>query len=149
MPAVNWEEMQTRGQHEGVVETCVEKGLVQMVAFPTHLQGNTLDIVLTNSQNSIRNIEDKGRLGRSDHVMIEVKVEIAVKRKGSQEQVRNWRRADWTAIKSGLREEWPTTEDQCSTEQTWRHLRTMIDNLVEKHVPVSRMKPYDTTLDVT
>jgi len=133
------------GQHKKTVEACLEKGLVQLVDFPTHLRGNILDIVLTNSQNVVRSIEERGRLGRSDHTMMEIELEVTVKRKAGQEQMRNWKKANWEEIKRGLREqEWPTEEDQCTTEHSWQQLRTVIDKLVEQHVLLSRMRPFDT-----
>jgi len=145
MPTADWEEMEARGQFKNIMEACEEKELVQLVDFTTHLRGNKLDLVLTNQQNTIRSVTDKGRLGTSDHVMIEIEVEMKASYKNDLGQVRNWKRADWAEIKKGLRDqEWPRTEDELSTEQAWTILRRTIDRLVEKHVPMTRLRPYDT-----
>jgi hypothetical protein len=42
----------------------------QLVTFPTHLKGNTLDLILTNVPDIFTNVRCEGRLGSSDHFMV-------------------------------------------------------------------------------
>ena len=44
--------------------------LFQMIEFPTHVKGNILDLLSTDCPERLIRIEDKGRKGKSDHVMI-------------------------------------------------------------------------------
>ncbi len=55
-----------------LLETAVEEGLQQLVDFPTHTKGNTLDLLLTNCPDKVIEVSDSGRLGRSDHCMLKV-----------------------------------------------------------------------------
>jgi hypothetical protein len=50
--------------------------LVQMVEFSTHNRGNILDLVLTNIPERVIVFTDNSRLGRSDHVMLMVSVQV-------------------------------------------------------------------------
>ena len=44
----------------------------QLVDFPTHTRGNTLDLVITNSPELVIGLEEEERLGRSDHMLMEM-----------------------------------------------------------------------------
>ena len=53
----------------------------QLVHFPTHVKGNTLDLVITNCSEKIISVVDEGRIGKSDHCTLLVEMEINVIRK--------------------------------------------------------------------
>jgi len=117
----------------------------QLVDFPTQVKGNVLDLVITDNPELILNVSDEGRLGKSDHslILIEIDQSTTVKNRGGE--VKNWRRADWEAIRRGISGTvWPRTEDGVTTDQAWRLLKNKLEHLVEEHVPVVSMKPYDT-----
>jgi hypothetical protein len=123
-----------------VLEAATASGLVQLVDFPTHIRGNTLDLVLTNMPDRLLNVRDEGRLGKSDHVIIMCDV---LTRTGSQKviTVKNWNRADWNSIRSGIRDTvWPTMADNGTAEAAWQQLRGRLDELVSKHVPVREFR---------
>jgi hypothetical protein len=105
-----------------VLEAAAAAGLTQTVDFATHIRGNTLDLVLTNMPDRLENVQEAGRLGKSDHVIITC--DVRTKRSGGEKiKVKNWSRADWAGIKKGLRETaWPTTEDDKTAEDSWQLL---------------------------
>jgi hypothetical protein len=70
MPNIDWVEEKIDAKGRELLETVTEEGLQQMVSFPTHTKGNILDLVITNCAERVIDIEDMGRLGRSDHCMI-------------------------------------------------------------------------------
>jgi hypothetical protein len=51
-----------------LLEEADAAGLHQLVEFPTQIHGNILDLVLTNMPDRIDNVEQAGRLEKSDHV---------------------------------------------------------------------------------
>jgi len=58
-----------------------------------------------------------------------------------REAVRNWNRANWNNIREGIRAEtWPTTEDDCTTEEAWRRLREKLDQLIAENVPTVKLR---------
>ena len=84
----------------------------QMVDFPTHIKGNCLDLIVTNMPEKIDNICEVGRLGRSDHCMLQFDLRIDSKFESSRRRMANWKRANWDRIRIGLEETvWPTTGD--------------------------------------
>ena len=49
--------------------------MTQLVEFATHTKGNILDLVLTNSPELVVSLEG-GRLGKSDHVILEMEIGV-------------------------------------------------------------------------
>jgi endonuclease/exonuclease/phosphatase family metal-dependent hydrolase len=73
LPGIDWKNEQARdAKGKLLLETAVEEGLQQLVDFPTHTKGNTLDLLLTNCPDKVIKVSDSGRLGRSDHCMLKV-----------------------------------------------------------------------------
>ncbi len=74
MPDIDWETWTGARNWAGFLDAVEDALLEQMVYFPTHIKGNCLDLVLTNIPERIKNVEEMGRLGASDHEMILVTV---------------------------------------------------------------------------
>ena len=73
----------TCGIEQNFIDTFDNLGLSQLIRQPTHKNGNILDILLTNSDQSINNINilDKDSTIRSDHFPITFDIVSNVKRK--------------------------------------------------------------------
>ena len=67
-PAINWNEYTSDRGSEPFLKCLVESGYEQLVDFPTHIQGNILDLVLTNKPEDILSVDAIGNLGNSDHM---------------------------------------------------------------------------------
>ena len=48
LPGIDWDTFQAAGRAANLVETCSDNFFEQLVDFPTHTKGNTLDLILTN-----------------------------------------------------------------------------------------------------
>ena len=48
LPDINWIDGTSTSRGRRVLETILEEDLIQLVDFPTHVKGNTLDLVITN-----------------------------------------------------------------------------------------------------
>ena len=115
--------------------------LAQLILFPTHDKGNTLDLLITNMANDIISVYDDGKLGKSDHciVMTEI-VTQKVKNKGPK-KAPNWTKADFLGIRSYLANiDWDTLMENRSAEEAWTILREKINTATEKYVPKSTVK---------
>ena len=142
LPGIDWTTGRGEGRDGRLVQIIQDLLMEQLVDFPTHLRGNCLDLVITNNPDLVKEVTDVGRLGKSDHVMLEVIIATGEGRKREEVAVKNWKRADWCKIKEGLRNTtWPTTMDQHSAEEAWQVLRNKLDLLVEEHVPTSTFRP--------
>ena len=80
---------------ESIDSNCME----QLIDFPTHVCGNTLDVLFTQSIHNVTSIKNIGNIGNSDHVAL--LIDLAVNKAVTQitEYSRNWRTGD----KDGLR----------------------------------------------
>jgi hypothetical protein len=73
MPGIDWLEGRSDTKGKELLKTTIEEGLHQLVSFPTHIKGNVLDLVITNCHEKILDILDAGRLGKSDHCMLNIR----------------------------------------------------------------------------
>ena len=110
IPTVDW----TTGQAIGaggkdLLEVVQEEELEQLVLFPTHNKGNTLDLIKTNMASSIVSVYDDGKLGRSDHCIIVTEVSVINLVRKMKKKSPNWNKADYV----GLRAHW---QDKTGTE---------------------------------
>jgi hypothetical protein len=74
----------------------------QMVNFSTQVKGNCLDLVITNIPERVSEVLEAGRLGRSDHDMLCITLEMENRTDGPVKQTTNWRRADLPSMKADL-----------------------------------------------
>jgi len=139
LPHINWGTYQAAGRAADLVEVCNDKFFEQLVDFPTHIKGNTLDLILTNIPGRISDIEDVGRLGRSDHVMIMLKLETWAHDVPSEQMVPNWRRADWDGLKRTVEQaDLAGKMEEANAEQAWNIFKDTVLAAVQNNVP---MKP--------
>ena len=133
LPGVNWDTGEANGEDDIVVQ---ENNFSQLVDFETHIKGGCLDLIITNIPEKVSNLAEAGRLGKSDHVIVQFDLEIASRVSGDKRLVKSWRKVDWCRIKKGLETTvWPTTEDRTSAEEAWQTMRKVIDGLVRENVP--------------
>ncbi len=81
MPDIDWEVGRSEAKGRTLLETVQEENLQQMVRFPTHTKGNTLDLLITNCLERVLTVTNGGQLGRSDHCIVLVEIECSVSRK--------------------------------------------------------------------
>jgi len=141
MPGIDWVGGSSRGR-ETLFAEAVESALMQqMVDFPTQVKGNTLDLVITNIPERIEEVYDAGRLGKSDHVMVVTKISVGG---GDEEETppgKDWRRADWTAMRQELaRGDWLTSIRRAAAADAWAIFREKINDLVRRFVPDRRRR---------
>ena len=142
LPEVEWSNWRTAARSREFLSVAEEKLLEQMVNFPTHTRGNMLDLVLTNIPERVLSVEDEGRLGHSDHVMLMVEVAVDKVKAGDEQEQLCWAIADWDAMRANLREwswrpELEAAEDSCAA---WAILREKVKELINAHVPRRRKR---------
>ena len=119
LPGIDWRGGTATGRAAEFMEAVDDALMEQMVEFATQVSGNTLDLVITNAPERITEVSEEGRLGSSDHTMIKVKIS-QTRQQETTKEIRNWRRADWSAMRKDMsRVKWKT-ELQGSTENAKR-----------------------------
>ena len=121
-----------------------ELGLHQCIEHPTHSKGKTLDLLLTNDAPSVTNVfvSEESTICNSDHypITFDVKANFKIK-KFSKRKVYNFKRANWDQLNSDLRGvPWNYVIDRIEPELAWSSLKTIIFNLVDKHIPTITIK---------
>ena len=141
-PYINWSDhTATTARGKNFINKCDESLLEQLVTFPTHIKGNVLDLVLCNNSEKILNISNLGRLGKSDHVTIQI--EIAAPRQPAQREAAKpvWGRADWQAMRSELSQlNWEENMKLMNTNESWNYIKSKLDKVVQQHVPTRPWK---------
>ena len=144
LPEVCWLEGESRGRGGVVLEAAAEAMMEQLVDFPTHTRGNILDVILTNVPERIFDVEDVGRLGKSNHCMLSAKVNIASKEPVKYSPRQNWAKANWAAMEKDLeRVDWARKFQGKGAEEAWAILHEKINATVQENLPVFRRRNAD------
>ena len=143
-PGINWSDQTADSKGKVFLDACTIRGLEQLVSTPTHIKGNTLDLVLTDKPDKLVTVESVGRLGRSDHEMLLLDLDVRGRSSTEKKLTKNWRRADWEAMRQKLAEkDWSTSLQSQDTEAAWRTFKDAVDNLVEEFVPTREYRSAD------
>ena len=78
-PGIEWENGRADAKGREFLNVAMDVFLDQYVKTETQTSGNILDLVLSRDENAIRNISMEGRLGKSDHEMMVIEVNMAMK----------------------------------------------------------------------
>ena len=134
-PGINWELMSSNSAAQDFFDVVCDKFLTQHVDFPTHISGNTLDLVLTNVPNRILNVCEHGKLGNSDHVIICTDLETVIPPYLPKHVTWNYAKAKFADMR---REIQTIPWDQLLSsdiEADWMQFKTLFLELCDKYVP--------------
>ena len=139
LPDVNWEAGTASGRCADFLEAVNLACMDQLVTFSTQVRGNILDLVLTNAPERVKHLSGGGRLGGSDHEIIDIRIEC----KGENElvkEVKNWRRADWDRMRREMSNvNWTSEFRNCSAGQMWRKFKHKVNATIKKNVPLRKV----------
>ena len=142
LPGIDWDDGVAEARDQPFVKAMQDSFFRQLVDFPTHTKGNILDLVITNIPEKVGEIKEVGRIGKSDHVILQFDLEVSAGKEEVKQAIKNWKRADWREIREGLAvTTWPTTNDRTTAEEAWKLLRDKLEQLVDQHVPSSTFRP--------
>ena len=142
MPGISWGQETAAGPRErAVLDVACKAGLHQLVDFATHRKGNILDVVLTNCNEKIISVVESGVIGRSDHSVITVELELQPIRKSNHSRRPNWSKADRVGIKNHLASiDWKNEVNKNCVESNWQIFKDHLIVTVEKFVPSSTVR---------
>jgi hypothetical protein len=127
MPDTDWETGRVGTKGKSLLETIQEERLHQLISYPTHIKGNVLDLFITNCPHRVLSVEDVGRLGRSDHCVILMEMECAVKRKVNFQPSKNWSSANFEGMRRQIEKvNWARRLDNMCTEDAWNAFKVKL-----------------------
>jgi hypothetical protein len=139
-PEIKWQTNTTTARSQAMLDTLEAKQMQQLIHFPTHVKGNILDLIITNSSDRVVNIEEGGRLGRSDHFIINVTVAAEKPAATAGAPRYDWSRANIRNIRDELRaKEWQM-DNETSIEDDWQEFKDAILATTMKNVPVFKTR---------
>ena len=140
LPDINWDTGEASARTREFKEAVDDALMEQMVDFQTQVRGNMLDLVLTNIPERVIEVSEGGRLGQSDHEMIQIKVSDGQGVPTSGKEVKNWRRADWQRMRSEMgRVNWQRVLSDLSVEEKWNFFKAKVTYTVKKNVPTRKV----------
>ena len=139
MPKIDWELFSsTESIDQLFLDSFSNFELEQLINTPTHKHGNILDLLLTDKSALISDISvsDINMPCKSDHYSISFTIKSNFKRlKIPKREVYNFKRANWTALKSDLNSiNWNDELDN-DVEIAWANFKTILFNLMDQHIP--------------
>ena len=138
---IDWKLLDSESHSKSFLETVQDCFLHQHVDFPTReISGTMPDLVFSSSLNSVVSVQDVGRLGKSDHVMLMVKVAGEIDENVSFEEVPDWCKADTKKLKQTLADVDWNKEIRGSTLDSWTRFKDILQNAQDQCVPKKRRR---------
>ena len=141
-PDIDWEHFQCRSSDgQQFLDSVEDAFLTQHVTGPTRHEA-LLDLIFTSEPDMVEVVSDIGYLGASDHCVLEWSLVVGVSRMvGGDVRRPDYRRADFEAIRTHLRDtDWKRFLDG-NAESMWNEFRALLRHLELKYIPVkSAMK---------
>jgi hypothetical protein len=98
-------------------------------------RSSTLDLVLTNEENMVSNLQGHSPLGKSDHSCLPFNFVCSSQKEGRSRKIFYYDKGDYPVMRQTLREEnWPSIED-IGIEKYYDFLRNKLISLQDEHIP--------------
>ncbi|KAI8493269.1 hypothetical protein Bbelb_292730 [Branchiostoma belcheri] len=125
---------------------CVHENLLYQHVFkPTRYRpgelSNILDLVLTNEDGMVENIEYLPGIGQSDHIRLQFKVKVYAERNGNTKPRPNLYRGDYASMAADLSGiDWDTRLKNKSFDEAYSDFIDVLQASIDSHVPLSNEK---------
>ncbi len=144
LPSADWPNAKSDIPIEqSFIDSFSDLSLSQLITSPTHKSGNTLDILLSNSVNTIDNLKicDRHSVCRSDHYPVTFDIKSSFSRKKTpKRKVYNFKKANWEMINRELCSinwQFLNTSDP---DSAWNLVKECLSNLAERYIPKVTIK---------
>ena len=142
---VNWTDKVTRiSLQEKFLDTFNDLNFDQLIDKSTHIRGNILDVLLTNSPQIISNINILGRneICTSDHFAIDFMLDVNISRKKPQKRkIFNFKKANWEKLNCSLRKlNWHHLLKYHDANTAWHIFKTKLFELCNENIPTITIK---------
>ncbi|GAB0208240.1 mitochondrial enolase superfamily member 1 [Grus japonensis] len=139
LPDVCWKSNTAERKQSRRFLECVEDNfLTQLVSEPTR-GGASLDLLFTNREGLVGDVVVRGRLGLSDHEMIEFSIHGEVRRGVSKTTTMDFQRADLGLLRTLVeRVPWDTVLKGKGVQKGWAFFKKEVLKVQEQAVPMCR-----------
>ena len=147
-PSINWENSYSSiSVDQSFLDMFCNLGLDQLITEPTHIKGNTLDLLLTDNPRLISNVKvnDGWQLTKSDHFPIKFDVNLRAKKRVQEKRdIYNYKHADWDKINTELSQiNWEHHLSCNDVEVGWANFKSILFSITDRHIPKIKLKNVD------
>ena len=103
-PEIDWENGLSGSRGQEFFETVSEKHMHQHVKESTHQSGNILDLILSDKEEIIQNVNLNGKLGKSDHEIIAFEICVNASRMIDQRPTWNFGHRNFPGMRDAYEE---------------------------------------------
>ena len=140
LPSTDFSVGTSNAKGRPILEAVADKFLENLVDFPTHLRGNSLDCALADEsvKNNVYSVENIGNLSNSDHCLIKIELDFAPKFNRSTEKVFNWHKGDEEGLKNYLESiDFVELFQEKNANTAWLTLKEVIDDSISRYIPLT------------
>jgi len=146
LPDINWANVRVKESSSSrkSLNNLKTNGYHQLVTEPTHIAGNTLDLVITNNYNIVDNINNNP--GISDHYMVSFRLRFLKAKPGYILRTKKlYHKVDIISIRNYLSEVYEKVECAiafgASIDCAWNIFELRLKKAVELFLPVCNSRP--------
>ena len=145
-PNMDWNcEQNNNGPEKVFIECLNDLFLTQHISAPTRVREgekkNILDLCITNDSDLINNIQHTDPLGKSDHEVLIISLNILTNPRGKNSNTSryNFNKTNFPGLKEYLSKDW-TDLDSLSTNDGWELFENAMHEGFKKFVPIAKSK---------
>ena len=144
LPDINWKQEETSASESHIsfkfLESIKNCFLTQHVVEPTHFRGeqkaNVLDLIFTNTENTISDLEYGAPIGSSHHVSLRFKIICYSEQTSKGRKTFRYTKGDYTEMRKLLsRHDWDDTMSEKSCLESWMLLTDLINEGMDACIP--------------
>ena len=141
LPGIEWEAGRADAKGREFYRACCDTFLEQLVIESTHINGNRLDLVLTNRSEKIKGVDMDGRLDKSDHEIIVVQLHANTQQTSSCQRYRDFIRAEYKEARREIADvDWVSELEGKNVNETWKSIRNKVAAVIEEYVPLKKKR---------
>ncbi|XP_063427535.1 uncharacterized protein LOC134711037 [Mytilus trossulus] len=150
-PEINWDSWNSPGDSTEsneyrFLENLQENFLFQHVTRPTRWRGtntpHTLDLILTNEENMVSNLEYQSPLGKSDHCTMKFDFNCYTNINSKPKLIKLFSKGNYIKIKEELNKiKWPELlQKENDINENWKSVLSIIQDMDKKYIPTKERK---------
>jgi hypothetical protein len=153
LPGINWDKLQVKPccqykkLHQEFLDLLNENSLTQLITEPTHVHGNTLDLLCTNEPKLVVNTGII-KPGVSDHHIITATLNMTAKLLGKPDNfiIKLYRNADTQSFQQHMQSVTSELAELTDLNDMWSLFTKRLKEGIDKYVPQKEIKPKATNL---
>lgn len=136
---LHWDKLNTISDEHSFVKSVNDNYLEQLVDKPTR-GNNILDLILTNDDTMVQNVNVGEPFGTSDHNIIRFELIISCADNKINFPKYNYFHADYDKIRNYLDDkDWDNILNETNVNILWNNIKSELDNIKEKFVPLAKI----------